>query len=653
MRCIGLLSLVTLAAATTAAAQAPVVTPEGDPSIESDSIYALAVDPSAFPDQPFVYLLDDGIIRLEADGRGTRTYRQIVQILTKEAAEAWSEHTFGYVFDRETFQLNWIRVVRPDGSVVSDGPAQRQESSDLPDTEYPIYTDARTIRVTLGGVEPGTIVDFSHTTTTVDPVLDGDFTAGWSVTTGFPVVRSRYIVDVPEAADVRIAEDNIEFERGEHHANGRVTYTWAAQDVAPFEPEPFAGTPNEVIAQITISGPIGWDSIASWYQTLSADRYAVDPAIRNAAAEQLKTTRSPEDTLRALHRWVAQDFRYVSLSLGIGGYRPRDPAQVFETRFGDCKDKATLFIALARSLGIAAHPVIVSLRGEPDSTTPTILQFDHMIAAVDRPGGYLYLDLTAELIPYGEVPEYLQGEMGLVVHPDGRGEVITFPQAQAEANHLAVTVRGELLPDGSFEGWYEQIASGSRQSALRQAMVRPSTMTGQDSTRWLRSMAGAVFPGATTDSFELFEGRDLEATPRIALRIKAQSAATPAGNSYIFNIPIPGFGNPGMIADLEASDERLFPIDVDAVIGPVASTWQVDLTVPRGWEAELPTGVTASSPFGEYRSTYTQRGRVVTITRRLKGSRGLEPKERFGDLIAWFKTIGEDNVRYLAVTPRR
>src|SRR3989449_3621282 len=50
--------------------------------------------PIYHPDDDYIYLLDDGVVRLEADGRGSRTYRQVVQILTREAAETRSEeHT--------------------------------------------------------------------------------------------------------------------------------------------------------------------------------------------------------------------------------------------------------------------------------------------------------------------------------------------------------------------------------------------------------------------------------------------------------------------------------------------------------------------------------------------------------------------------------
>jgi hypothetical protein len=47
----------------------------------ADTIYSLAVDSTKYRTEPFVYLLDDGVLRVESDGRGSRTYRQVVQIL--------------------------------------------------------------------------------------------------------------------------------------------------------------------------------------------------------------------------------------------------------------------------------------------------------------------------------------------------------------------------------------------------------------------------------------------------------------------------------------------------------------------------------------------------------------------------------------------
>ncbi len=77
-----------LAAVLPAAAQAPNITEAGDPSVRSDTIYRLAVDPDDHPEESYVYLLDDGVVRVEPDGTGSRTYRYVVQVLTPEAVRA-------------------------------------------------------------------------------------------------------------------------------------------------------------------------------------------------------------------------------------------------------------------------------------------------------------------------------------------------------------------------------------------------------------------------------------------------------------------------------------------------------------------------------------------------------------------------------------
>ena len=82
---LGRTALLLLAVATALPAQAPKITQQGDPTVKSDTIYKLAVQAADHPEEEVVYLLDDGVVRLEADGRGTQTFRQIVQILNERA----------------------------------------------------------------------------------------------------------------------------------------------------------------------------------------------------------------------------------------------------------------------------------------------------------------------------------------------------------------------------------------------------------------------------------------------------------------------------------------------------------------------------------------------------------------------------------------
>jgi hypothetical protein len=399
-----LLVLGAVLAAVPAATQAPAIDERGDPSIRADTIYRLAVQADDYPDEPSIFLLDDGVLRLEADGRGTRTYRYVTQLLTREAAEGWGELTFGWNAERERFRLNWVRVIDAEtGEVISDAPEHDQESRAPVADQAPVFTDQMIRRISLSGVRAGTIVDYSWTTETVDPVLPGDFHAWWSVHTGRTTRRSRYLVDLPADFEPRILERNLDYTRRETVRDGRRIYDWTTHEVPRIESEPYmAFKDNTVYMSIAVAGRTEWSDVAAWYAELARDRYTLTPEVLERAAEVVRDARTMDDTLRALHRWVAQDFRYVSLSLGIGGYQPRTPAEVLRSQSGDCKDKATLFIALANHYGARAFPVLLAADGGVQRDLPSISQFDHLIAAVERPdGGYTYLDLTADLIPYG------------------------------------------------------------------------------------------------------------------------------------------------------------------------------------------------------------------------------------------------------------
>ncbi len=634
--------------AGTALAQAPRITPSGDPSVKSDTIYRLAVNPADYPDDDYVYLLDDGVVRFEADGRGSRTYRQIVQILTQDGAEAWGEQSFSYSGGSERLTVNWIRVVKPNGDVVSGQPAHEQESLAPVAFDAPVYSDQKVRRVTLSGVAPGTLVDWRYTVERIKPLVPGDYYTGWRVTTGRLTRRSRLIVDVPASVTPRIKEENVRFQRRTVEAKGRRVYTWATADVRKIQSEPFAASPNTLYVSIDLSAPITWSQVGRWYADLSRDRYRLSPELETKLAELVRNARTLDDSLRAVHRWVAQDFRYVSLSLGIGGYLPRLPGQVLETRYGDCKDKATLFIALARRMGLQAYPVLLSSSGGADSTLPTVEQFDHMIAAVDRPGR-LYLDLTSDLTPYGELPPAEQGSFALVVHDDGREEEVVLPEVPAAANRSEVHFVGALSPDGRFTGRYTETKLGAAQYRLRQAYARPFTQ--EELGRVTQALADGLFPGAKGDSLRVFDGRDLTATPSVAVTVRDAPAVSTSGGAHILTLPssLPNFVSLGLAAQLEQRKPRRFPIDVSDVIGPLETVAELRVTLPEGWRAHLPPSVAEASAFGSYSAEYVQEGRELRITRRMAGRKGIEPPDRVDALIAWLRAISKDDVKYIVL----
>lgn len=645
-------AVATLALSLTAlalTAQAPVITPSGDPSIRSDTIYRLAVDPAGHPGDDYVYLLDDGVVRFEKDGTGSRTYRQVVQVLTREGAEAWGEQTFSYDASRERLRINWIRVLAPDGRVISDKPVHEQESLAPVAQDAPVYSDEKIHRVSLGGVAPNTLVDYSYTVETIKPVMPGDFETSWSVMTGKLTRRSRLIVDVPADVTPRIDERNLTFKRRETVTHGRHVYEWAAADVPKIEAEPFAADSNGILESIDVTAPVTWGDVARWYAALSADRYGLTPALDSALAATVAGARTRDDSLRAVDRWVAQDFRYVSLSLGIGGYQPRHPADVFATKYGDCKDKATLFIALARRMGFDAFPVLLNSAGGVNRKLPTTAAFDHMIAAVRDPGAthYRFFDLTSDLTPYGSLPPAEHGEFGLVVRNDGTPDTVTFPRDSIAANRDDDYFVAALDTDGTISGWFTDTTTGASQYGLRDAFT--TVLDSEARARLADALASSIVPGASGDSVRIFDGRDWNATPAVTVHLTGRGAAARSGTHVILTLPLHDYATPSTVTNLESRGPRRFPIDAGDVYGAGEQSSTLVLTLPAGWKAELPPEVSATSVFGSYRATYAQAGRELRIVRRVTGARGIQPPDRIGELIAFLKAVAQDDVKYVVI----
>jgi transglutaminase-like putative cysteine protease len=629
-------------------AQSLLVTTAGVVPARDDSIYALRVDPANYRGQDEVFLLEDGIVRVEADGRYSYTLRQVVQLLTPDGVEGWGELAFWHTPDRQRVRINWIRVVGEDGSIVRDGPAHQQEATPPVEPGAPVFSDRRAIQVTLGGLAPGTLVDYSYTLETVRPSVPGDFLFSWYVNGSAPVRRSRFTFDTPPDLNAQVQVRNLGGAAHDTVVAGRRQRRWAIADIPEIVWQRYAGTPNGVVASIRVAGDVSWRTVGAWYDSLARDRYELTSEILAAHARELRGATTLHDSLRATYRWVAQDFRYVSLSLGDGGYQPRAPRDVFQTRFGDCKDKTTLFVSLARHMGLVAYPVLVNSDGRVDSLLPSVKQFDHMIAAVVRGGQHEYLDVTSPLTPYGEVPSALQAEVGLALPREGP-RVVVLPAAPAERNRYDVDVVGSFGRDGRLIGRVTVSARGTEEYDLREEFAGFDQQDAKARDETLREYAHSIYAAAVVDSARYADGRDLTTPPGVTVWFTVPKVIGQMGAKYYFNLPLSRFSDPDALTQLDAEGPRRFPIDIASVNSPSVYRSAIEFELPEGWKAELPPPVSVAGPFGYYRAEYRQTGRTLRASREMGGLRGLVPPDSMAALRAWLRAVGEDRTAMIVL----
>ena len=112
---------------------------------------------------------------------------------------------------------------------------------------------------------------------------------------------------------------------------------------------------------------------------------------------------SPDPIRRAALALVQGKVRYLFRGMDNGNYVPQQPARTWELRYGDCKAKTLLLLAVLHGLGIEAEPVLANLGGGGlvAERLPSAAAFNHILVRASIAGRVLWLDGTA----LGTAPE--------------------------------------------------------------------------------------------------------------------------------------------------------------------------------------------------------------------------------------------------------
>ncbi len=632
LECAGLLAVI----GGIVRAQAPVVGPQGDPSVRNDTIYRLALTAAQAEELEQVYLLDDGVVRIEADGRGTRTYRQVVQVFSAELANNWATtgHQFGYAPSRERIRLNWARVLRPSGEVID---SMRYRPHDPQPDE--LSRDIATFAFFLNSVEPGALVDWSYTHELLEPLVPGDYATRWQITTDAPVRRSRFVLDVPAALGPSLVEHDLPAPHREEIVNGRRVSTWTSQELATHRPEPFAPYPEDGTGVVLASSAtVAWSDVARRFAPLFAAQ-PTGPAVDSALRRAVTGSRTAADSLRALHRWIVHDVETVWRSRGSGSLLPRSPDEVLGADSGTAADKVGLFVALAARLGLRAYPVLTRREGYVQPALPSAEQLDHVVVAVERPGGeFAFADLAA-LLPLNTLPSAQQGQFGLLVRPDGRGEELTLPAPTANA--VTYQLVGEVDANGRLTGELTHRRGGGFGEGLRDLIG--DSIAAEDRPYRAREVAYDMHRHLWGSDVVRAEGTSLDRDPVIVVRVQWQREVRRRGHEHdVLELPLFAYGADELLDQLVRVPARRTPMDATAILGsPATISHDLRITLPPGWRVGLPQNISASGLFGTYEASYSQEGRTLRITRRMTAGSGRHPPERLPDLVAWLRQIKE------------
>lgn len=208
-------------------------------------------------------------------------------------------------------------------------------------------------------------------------------------------------------------------------------------------PHVFA-TPNEFSYDGYPGSMKTWHELARWIKTLQAGKQQL-PAETKAKLHSL-TDGLPDSRAKveALYQYLQDNFRYVSIQLGIGGFMPFSAEFVDEKKYGDCKALSNYMQAMLREVGIPSHYTLVKAGGQASDIYPDFpaQQFNHAIICVPVSGDTLWLECTSQTNPFGFLSTFTSNRHVLLITESG-GKVVRTPQYKARDNR--VSRRADIL----------------------------------------------------------------------------------------------------------------------------------------------------------------------------------------------------------------
>jgi tetratricopeptide (TPR) repeat protein len=151
-------------------------------------------------------------------------------------------------------------------------------------------------------------------------------------------------------------------------------------------------------ASLEVSQYDSWNEISRIFAPVYAKAGQLDAASPLKTEIERIAASSPDPLMRAMSalRLVQDNIRYLALNMGDSGYMPATAEQSWARKFGDCKGKAVVLIALLKNLGIEAEPVFVSteIGDSLGERLPLLNLFNHVIVKAKIGENIYWLDGT-------------------------------------------------------------------------------------------------------------------------------------------------------------------------------------------------------------------------------------------------------------------
>ncbi len=361
-------------------------------------------------------------IQVAENGSSVEVSTQRIKILNERGRVDWGTWRFNYTPKNVKFEIVEAKTTTGgvdyvvDKSDVVDTPINATETG---------FDESRQVVVPFSQVQVGTVIEIRTRQEVFRPFLPnhfserhffGDYNLQEKGDIEITSVRPLFIQinDPLKALDFN-KKENVKLKKFSYrfHLNKPVVRR-VFEEINPI-------LPDEKLVWIAFATAKSYDemfhSMAIRYKTILEEKL---PEKFESIIKDARKIKDPLDQVNFVLASVADRVRYMGDWRSVdGALVPRHLEQIVATRFGDCKDLATLSAKLFRILGLKADVAFI-YRGKPPYVLPTVplMGFNHAIATILLGNRRLWVDPTNFQSFADGVFEDIGQRQALIMNPD-------------------------------------------------------------------------------------------------------------------------------------------------------------------------------------------------------------------------------------------
>ncbi len=332
-------------------------------------------------------------------------------------------------------------------------------------------SDMSTVANGEGLIEEGKITYFVVTTTNYPITVQFKYELKFKGTLNYPayeiqsasegVEHSSFTARVPKDLDLRYKESNIKLAPEITTDDKYKTYKWAVNNLAPIEYEEgtvsYSGRyPTIILAPnrfklYDYDGDLSsWKNFGSWENGLIQGLNVLPEERKQFFTALVKEAKNDREKIKLVYDYLQKNFRYVSIQLGIGGYKPFPASFTDQKKYGDCKGLSFYTHAVLNALGIKSYVALINAEYNKEPVDPNFPcnQFNHMILCIPQKKDSIWLECTSNTNDFAVLGNFTENRNALLITENG-GVLVPTPKSKSSDNVFNAMTRIKLEGDGS------------------------------------------------------------------------------------------------------------------------------------------------------------------------------------------------------------